>query len=332
MYKKIKSAKFKRGFTLIELIVVIAVIAVLVLLAVPKFMGQTDKAKEAHIINDVRVVESKVGEYLIEHGDLTKWGAPIGALDGDELYNKRGLIDSDNPITGGPFRGVSEEVLDEVKSHLDGTFYSNDLGGVYYSKEEFIVDNEDIDEDDGQEPSEKRVLEQYLVDRFSKDPLTSRINYTLETDSKDVINRMEYAYVHLDAPGVNGYIYIPEEYNFIKEERINGHNYRKFSFSSQVIKEDLPGEYVQAIEQASIMETGTVIVSSDFEMFEGYTNTYFYREAELVGVTADNLPPSEVITVDVETRRTSYRIVTIDGVDFVEVFDEVIDVRPHIST
>lgn len=44
---KIKNNKNKKGFTLIELIVVIAILAILAAVAVPNFIGITDKAQTA---------------------------------------------------------------------------------------------------------------------------------------------------------------------------------------------------------------------------------------------------------------------------------------------
>jgi type IV pilus assembly protein PilA len=46
MIRFIDKLKNKRGFTLIELIVVLAVLAVIMAIAVPRFMGVQDKAKE----------------------------------------------------------------------------------------------------------------------------------------------------------------------------------------------------------------------------------------------------------------------------------------------
>lgn len=141
MYKKFKSAKFKRGFTLIELIVVIAVIAVLVLLAVPKFMGHIDKAKEAHIVNDVRVAENKVSEFLIGHGheigDISSREVAYSDLykvisdEDGKVFSREGEVDS---IMSGTYSQLLDEFIrEDVRSKLNGQFFTDDDGNVYYS-------------------------------------------------------------------------------------------------------------------------------------------------------------------------------------------------------
>ncbi len=45
MFRLINSLKNKKGFTLIELIVVLAVLAIIMAIAVPKFMGVQEQAK-----------------------------------------------------------------------------------------------------------------------------------------------------------------------------------------------------------------------------------------------------------------------------------------------
>lgn len=58
----------KSAFTLIELIVVMAVIGVLVLLAAPKFIGYTERARETKHIHTAKVIETALEAYLINGG------------------------------------------------------------------------------------------------------------------------------------------------------------------------------------------------------------------------------------------------------------------------
>jgi general secretion pathway protein G len=51
---KLEKYQKKKGFTLVELLVVVAIIAVLAAILLPRFLGYTDNAREARAMKDVR--------------------------------------------------------------------------------------------------------------------------------------------------------------------------------------------------------------------------------------------------------------------------------------
>jgi len=59
----------KKGFTLIELIVVIAIIAILAAVAVPKLSGFQDNAKEKRDISNIKLLNNLSQIYNAEEGD-----------------------------------------------------------------------------------------------------------------------------------------------------------------------------------------------------------------------------------------------------------------------
>lgn len=70
--------KNKKGFTLIELIVVIAVIGILVLLAAPKFLGHTKDAQVATMQADAKTLSNAALTYYVDldaNGDGGEWPA-----------------------------------------------------------------------------------------------------------------------------------------------------------------------------------------------------------------------------------------------------------------
>lgn len=63
-----KMLKKRKGFTLIELIVVLAILAIIALLAIPKFLGTLDRANwKTHMAN-IRTIESAISLYRVEEG------------------------------------------------------------------------------------------------------------------------------------------------------------------------------------------------------------------------------------------------------------------------
>lgn len=62
-----KKLKRRKGFTLIELIVVIAVLGILAAVAVPKYSGMKDKAREAVDLENMASMQRAVDLYYAEH-------------------------------------------------------------------------------------------------------------------------------------------------------------------------------------------------------------------------------------------------------------------------
>ena len=55
--------KNRKGFTLLELIVVIAIISILAVIALPSFTSALKKARDSRKVADLRTVQSEISAY-----------------------------------------------------------------------------------------------------------------------------------------------------------------------------------------------------------------------------------------------------------------------------
>ena len=67
-----KSKKNKKGFTLMEMLIVVAIIVILIAIMIPTFNGQLEKTREAADAANIRAKYSELMvNYLNAEGDLT---------------------------------------------------------------------------------------------------------------------------------------------------------------------------------------------------------------------------------------------------------------------
>jgi len=120
----------KRGFTLIELLVVMTIIALLLTIAVPRYFGSVDRAKESVLRENLATLRESLDKY---YGDTGKYPATLEALV-EQRYLRSIPVD---PITDSAKTWVAIPPADpqkggvfDVKSGArdqarDGTSYSD---------------------------------------------------------------------------------------------------------------------------------------------------------------------------------------------------------------
>lgn len=74
MFKFVNKIKNRKGFTLIELVVVIAIIGILAIIAIPRFAGTRENANDSAVVSNLRNIENAAilvaTEENVELGDI----------------------------------------------------------------------------------------------------------------------------------------------------------------------------------------------------------------------------------------------------------------------
>lgn len=122
------TAQNRSGFTLIELLVVMAIIATLLSIVAPRYFNSIEKAKEAVLRQDLKIMRDAIDQYYADFGKYP--------LDLEELVDSRYLrnipvdpmTESNTTWVAMPSPNEEEEGVYDVHSGhtgraLDGSFY-----------------------------------------------------------------------------------------------------------------------------------------------------------------------------------------------------------------
>lgn len=152
MKEKLKALKNKKGFTLIELIVVIAVIGILVLLAAPKFLGYTQDAEKAAMQADAKVLSNAALVYNVEHDNTwptTADPAKTYTFSGGKTVTGKLLDETKLKSTVKSIQGdFTKYVIDEEGNVFHITGVKGKDGKFYYG----VNDKEDVSDTAGTAP------------------------------------------------------------------------------------------------------------------------------------------------------------------------------------
>jgi prepilin-type N-terminal cleavage/methylation domain-containing protein len=80
----------RKGFTLVEIMIVVAIIALLAAIAVPGFLRARKRSQASRILNDLRMIDSAIDQYAIETSRTT--GATVNVADWTNYVKKNALL------------------------------------------------------------------------------------------------------------------------------------------------------------------------------------------------------------------------------------------------
>jgi len=124
-------ASKRRGFTLVEIMIVVAIIALLASIAVPNFLRARKRSQATRILEDLRVLDTATDEYAIENNK--SGGALVGFSDlkayvktGTVLYTTGADIfgDSYGPFTVDTIPRVPSNAFTTLSDVAPYTFWS----------------------------------------------------------------------------------------------------------------------------------------------------------------------------------------------------------------
>jgi prepilin-type N-terminal cleavage/methylation domain-containing protein len=113
--KTMNTPSRRKGFTLVEIMIVVAIIALLAAIALPGFLRARKRSQASRILNDLRLIDSAIDQYAIENNK--KSNDPVGTADWTS-YVKKGspLYNTGKSIFGTSYGSQTVDQLPQVPS------------------------------------------------------------------------------------------------------------------------------------------------------------------------------------------------------------------------
>jgi prepilin-type N-terminal cleavage/methylation domain-containing protein len=105
----------RKGFTLVEIMIVVAIIALLAAIAVPGFLRARKRSQASRILNDLRMIDSAVDQYAIETNRRSS--DPVAVTDWTN-YVKKGssLYNTGSSLLGSTYGAQTVDQIPQVPS------------------------------------------------------------------------------------------------------------------------------------------------------------------------------------------------------------------------
>ncbi|MHC4337338.1 MAG: type II secretion system protein [Planctomycetota bacterium] len=102
----------RKGFTLIELMVVILIVGILAAVAVPIMRGRIDSAKWSEANASAGAIKTAIRAYIAEKGPSYDYSGIVGTLDTQAIYEALGFASSD--LAGAYFNQADYDITSVV--------------------------------------------------------------------------------------------------------------------------------------------------------------------------------------------------------------------------
>jgi len=70
--------KAKRGFTLVEILIVVVILGILAAIVIPQFTGASTEAKLSSLVSDLQTIRSQIELYKLQHNEQLPGAAASG--------------------------------------------------------------------------------------------------------------------------------------------------------------------------------------------------------------------------------------------------------------
>ncbi len=136
-------AASRKGFTLIEILIVVIILGILAAIVIPQFTNASDDARKSSTASQLQTLRSAVELYKLQHGDSypTSGGSVTGTWDWNLLLGTSLSYDSKtvgpymqqtpmNPLAGRSVMGTSASATNGWYIQADGRIFGVDKAGA----------------------------------------------------------------------------------------------------------------------------------------------------------------------------------------------------------